>query len=134
VSSPGGRVGFVTAVGRALILRCPRCGATGVLDGWFKLKESCSVCALGLRRAPEDDEWFGGYFINLITSQSLMLVVVTGYVLLTWPAVPWTRVEVLVIAMIFVSSIVSYPFSKMIWVALEFEVSERAVAKNRRLP
>lgn len=120
-----GQVGFVTAVGRALLLRCPRCGSGGVLDGWFKLRDRCGVCALGLRRAPESDEWFGGYFINLIISQLLMLVVVIGYVIWTWPAVPWNTVEMLTIAMIFVSSILSYPFSKLVWVAVELVSTKR---------
>jgi uncharacterized protein (DUF983 family) len=118
-------VGFVTAVVRALLLKCPRCGAGGVLDGWFKLKERCGVCALGLRRAPESDEWFGGYFINLIISQLLMLVVVIGYVIWTWPAVPWNTVEMLTIVMIFISSIASYPFSKLVWVAVELVSTKR---------
>ncbi len=118
-------VGFATAVVRALLLRCPRCGAGGVLDGWFKLRERCGVCALGLRRAPDNDEWFGGYFINLIISQLLMLVVVVGYVLWSWPAVPWNTVEALTIAMIFVSSIASYPFPKLVWVAVELDSTKR---------
>jgi uncharacterized protein (DUF983 family) len=134
VSQSADRVGFVTAIGRALLLECPRCGTRGILDGWFKLKERCTVCALGMHRAPEDDEWFGGYFINLITSQLLMLLVVVGYVLWTWPAVTWARVEVLAVAMIFASAIVSYPFSKVIWVAVEFVFAERAGTQNRRRP
>lgn len=125
MNAPGEQVGLVTAVGRALLLRCPRCGAGGVLDGWFKLRERCGTCALGLRRAPDSDEWFGGYFINLIISQLLMLVVVISYVLATWPAVPWNTVEVLTIAMIFVSSIASYPFSKLVWVAVELVSTKR---------
>ena len=125
MNAPGAQVGFVTAVGRALFLRCPRCGAGGVLDGWFKLKERCGVCALGLRRAPENDEWFGGYFINLIMSQLLMLVVVIGYVIWNWPNVPWNTVEALTIGMIFVSSILSYPFSKLVWIAVELVSTKR---------
>ena len=125
MNAPSEPVGFVAAVSRALLLRCPRCGATHVLDGWFKLRERCGVCALGLRRAPENDEWFGGYFINLIMSQLLMLVVVIGYVISNWPAVPWNTVEALTIGIIFVSSIVSYPFSKLIWVAVELVSTRR---------
>jgi uncharacterized protein (DUF983 family) len=125
VSDSRAPVGFVAAVGRALLLKCPRCGAGGVLNGWFKLRDRCTVCGLGLRRAPDSDEWFGGYFINLIISQLLMLVVVIGYVIWTWPAVPWNTVEVLTIAMIFVSSILSYPFSKLVWVAVELVSTKR---------
>ena len=120
------------ALGRALLLKCPCCGARGILDGWFKLRENCGVCALDLHRAPEDDEWFGGYFVNLIASESLMIVVVVGYVLLVWPDVPGAKVEALALGMVIVSPIVSYPFSKVLWVAVEFVFAERAATKNRQ--
>jgi uncharacterized protein (DUF983 family) len=120
------RAGFVKAAGRALLLRCPRCGARGILDGWFRLKDTCPVCALGLRRAPDSDEWFGGYFVNLIASESLMLVVVIGYVLAAWPAVPWATVERLGIVMVILSPIITYPFAKVLWVGMELVFAERA--------
>jgi uncharacterized protein (DUF983 family) len=134
MNEPGVPVGFTTALGRALLLRCPRCGTSGILDGWFRLKTRCPVCALGLRRAPEDDEWFGGYFVNLITSELLMLAVVIGFVLWSWPAVAWNTVEVLGVVMVIVSPIVSYPFAKVLWVAVEFVFAERAGTTNRRRP
>jgi uncharacterized protein (DUF983 family) len=126
------RVGLMRAAGRALLLRCPRCGSGRILDGWFKLKPNCSVCGLGLRRSPEDDEWFGGYFVNLCTSELLMIVVVMAYVAAKWPAVPWDTVWVLAVVMVIVSPIVSYPFSKALWVALEFVVADRPESRSRR--
>jgi uncharacterized protein (DUF983 family) len=118
-------VSVVSAIARALTLRCPRCGARGMLAGWFKLKGSCPVCGLGLRRSPEDDEWFGGYFMNLMSSELLMLVVVIGFVLWTWPAVPWTTVEILSVVMVLLSPVISYPFAKVLWVAIEFVFAQR---------
>jgi uncharacterized protein (DUF983 family) len=126
VSGTGPRVGLVTVIARALALRCPRCGARGILAGWFKLRDACPVCALPLRRAPDADEWFGGYFINLIASELLMVFVVVGYVLATIPNVRWTTVEALGVVMVIVSPIVSYPFAKVLWVAVELEFAERA--------
>ena len=117
---------MATVVGRALLLRCPRCAARGILAGWFTLRDACPVCALPLRRAPEADEWFGGYFINLIASELLMVFVVVGYVLATIPDVKWTNVEVLGVVMVIISPIVSYPFAKVMWVAVELEFAERA--------
>jgi uncharacterized protein (DUF983 family) len=119
------QVGIATAVIRALRLRCPRCGSGGILKSWLKLKDACPVCALGLQRSPESDEWFGGYFMNLMSSELLMLVVVIGYVLLTLPAVPWTTVEILSIVMVIVSPVISYPFAKVLWVAIEFVFAQR---------
>ncbi|HXD22923.1 MAG TPA: DUF983 domain-containing protein [Gemmatimonadaceae bacterium] len=122
----GGPPGLLTITGRALTLGCPRCGARGILAGWFKLKEECPVCALALRRAPDADEWFGGYFINLILSELLMVFVVVAYVLATIPNVRWTNVEILGVVMVIVSPIVSYPFAKVFWVAVELEFAERS--------
>ncbi len=132
MTDAAGKVGVVQAVGRALQLHCPRCGSGGILAGWFALKEYCPACGLPLRRAPEDDEWFGGYFMNLMTSELLMIFVVVGYVLIKWPAVPWTTVEVLSIVMVIVSPVVSYPFSKALWIAIEFVFADRAEQRNRR--
>jgi hypothetical protein len=97
-----------------------------VLAGWFSLRDGCPVCALALRHAPDSDEWFGGYFINLIASESLMLVVVVGYVLASWPAVPWPTVEALGVVMVIVSPVISYPFAKLVWVAIEIVFADRA--------
>lgn len=119
------RVGVATVLARALTLRCPRCGARGILKGWFKLRDECPVCALGLHRSAEDDEWFGGYFMNLMSSELLMLVVVIGYVLWTWPAVRWGTVEMLSIVMVVVSPVISYPFAKTLWVAIELIFAQR---------
>lgn len=131
MNAAGGQAGFAASIGRALLLRCPRCGARGILAGWFKLKDTCPVCALGLRRAPEDDEWFGGYFVNLIASELLMIIVVLGYVIRNWPDVPWTNVEVLGVVMVIVSPIISYPFSKALWVAVELRFGARAAVRKR---
>jgi uncharacterized protein (DUF983 family) len=116
----------------ALRLRCPRCGTGGILDGWFELKKSCGRCSLSLRDAPEDDEWFGGYFMNLIASESLMIVVVLAYVWWTWPTVQWTRVEVLGIVLTIVLPVVTYPYAKALWVAVEFVFAERALTQSGR--
>jgi uncharacterized protein (DUF983 family) len=127
MSSRQSRPGLPTIAGRALTLRCPRCGSGGILAGWFRLKDECPVCALGLRRAPDADEWFGGYFINLIASELLMVFVVVGYVLSTIPNVRWGTVEILGVIMVIVSPIASYPFAKVLWVAVELEFAERSV-------
>jgi uncharacterized protein (DUF983 family) len=125
MSQPDAKPGLVTVFGRALMLRCPRCGARGILAGWFKLKDACPVCGLGLRRAPEADEWFGGYFVNLITSELLMVFVVVAYVLASIPDVQWTNVEVLSVIMVILSPVLSYPFAKVLWIAVEYRFSER---------
>ena len=126
MNASGGRLGFARPLGRALLLRCPRCGARGIVDGWFRLKDTCSVCALDLRGRPGDDDWFGGYLMNLIASELLAVAIVVAYVLWKWPSVPWTTVEVLGIGMAIASPVASYPFGQAAWVAVELVFAERA--------
>ena len=128
----GRRPGFARPLGRALLLRCPRCGARGIAAGWFRLKETCATCALDLRGRPGDDDWFGGYLMNLIASESLAVAIVVAFVLWKWPAVPWTTVEALGIVMALVLPVASYPFAQAAWVAVEFVFAERAGPPERR--
>lgn len=91
------------------------------------------MCTLDLRGRPGDDDWFGGYLMNLIASESLAVAIVVAFVLWQWPAVPWTTVEVLGIALAVALPIVSYPFSQAAWVAVELVFAERAgPPENRR--
>jgi hypothetical protein len=53
-------------------------------------------------------------------------------VLVKWPNVPWGTVEVLSVVMVIVSPVISYPFAKMLWVAIEFVFAERASTRSRR--
>ena len=48
---------FGTAFGRALRLRCPRCGKGRLFAGWFRMVPECSDCQLKYERAP-------GYFLG----------------------------------------------------------------------
>ena len=90
------------------------------------------MCALDLRRSLENDDWFGGYLMNLIASESLTVVVVVAFVLRMWPAVPWTTVEVLAVVMAIASPVVLYPFAKAAWVAVEYVFAERAAPPDHR--
>ena len=47
------------AMVRAIRLRCPRCGATPLFHGWFRMAEACALCGLRFERAQ-------GYFVGAI--------------------------------------------------------------------
>lgn len=51
------RPNLETLLGRALRLRCPRCGRGDLFLGWFTMPERCSSCAFKYERAP-------GYFLG----------------------------------------------------------------------
>jgi hypothetical protein len=46
-----------TLIGRALKLRCPRCGQAKLFSGWFTMPERCSHCSFKFEREP-------GYFLG----------------------------------------------------------------------
>lgn len=65
------RVGFWRRVGRALRLRCPRCGCGALFDGWFQMPVKCAECGLDLRREP------GFYLGSIYVNYGLTAFVVT---------------------------------------------------------
>ena len=50
---------YTTIFGRALRLRCPRCGKGKLFCGWFKMPGECSSCGLVYQREP-------GFFLGSI--------------------------------------------------------------------
>ena len=50
---------FLRLVGRAVRMRCPRCGQGAVFRGWFRTHEACSHCGATFQREP-------GFFLGAI--------------------------------------------------------------------
>jgi uncharacterized protein (DUF983 family) len=50
---------YTTIFGRALRLRCPRCGHGKLFIGWFKMPTECATCGLVYQREP-------GFFLGSI--------------------------------------------------------------------
>src|SRR5436190_24085579 len=60
-------------VARALLLRCPNCGAGGLFASWFKLRSACAVCGLVLER--EEGYFLGAMMFNLVAAETLFVAV-----------------------------------------------------------
>lgn len=76
---------------------------------------NCPHCDLGFEH--EEGYWTGAMLVNLVVTLAVFLVVFVGYMVLTWPDVPWAGLLVVVIAANVVTPIVFYPYSKTLWVA-----------------
>ena len=105
----------VRGVGRALRLRCPRCGRAPLYRGWFTMNEVCAVCDLKFERAQ-------GYFVGAIYVNYALtvLIAVGGYFVL------WTRADLsnTVQLMLWVPFCVLFPlwffrYSRALWLAVE---------------
>jgi uncharacterized protein (DUF983 family) len=103
---------------RALTLRCPECGSRGLFRHWLRLNARCPQCALKLDRA-NPDHFVGAYLVNLIIAELLFAGGLGVWVWTVWPAVPWDRIEVVAVAVMILSPLVTYPFTRTVWLAAD---------------
>ena len=106
-------------LGRALFLRCPRCGQQGLFASWFTLKDRCPNCELRLQRGEAHDYWLGGMMFNIALSEALAVLTVAIVLLATWPSVPWNAVWFGAIALMFAAPFLLYPMSRIMWLAFD---------------
>lgn len=100
---------------RALGLRCPNCGGRDVFRHWFAMRETCPTCGLSLATGNR----VGAYIFNIGAAEAVMVVVVGTIIVGRWPDPPWTFLEYLAPALMVAVPLVFYPFSKMLFVALD---------------
>jgi uncharacterized protein (DUF983 family) len=96
---------------------CGVCGSGHLFTGWFKMKERCPRCGLKFDRI--DGQWSGDVGVNTIVSFGMLLVVLLGGFLLTWPDPPMATIGILAIAVAAIVPIVFLPFSKTVWLAAD---------------
>src|SRR6185503_9249888 len=101
---------------RAARLCCPHCGAGGLRSGWIRVAPRCPRCALRTDRG-ETDYFLGAYTINLLGA----LVLAVGVALLALAHPEWSRSVVYTtgIAAIALFTLWFYPFSRLLWLALD---------------
>lgn len=112
--------------GRALLLRCPRCGGRGIMKHWLKTRERCPSCGLALERGEDSDFWLGAYAINLVIAESIAAVIGIAVLWSTWPEYTAARWVATVLAV--VMPVLFYPFSRTLWLA--WDLSFRPVEEG----
>ncbi len=117
------RSSFSRKIGRALLLRCPRCGSGGVLKTWFSLEQRCPTCNLALGRGEDSDYWLGAYAINLVIAEGLAAVIALFVLWLTWPFYTAAQVTGTVLAVLL--PILVFPFSRTLWLAWDLSFRPR---------
>ena len=122
-----------TKFGRALLLRCPRCGGHGILRGWLKLKERCPQCGLALERGENSDFWIGAYVFNLVAGEVLGIGIPIAWMIASAPHQPWTLIEVVAAVLCVALPFLFFPFSRTLWLAwdLSFRPVEPGDAVGR---
>lgn len=108
----------LTLLWRGARLRCPNCGGGPLFQRWVKMKSTCPSCHLFLDRG-EEDYFLGGYTINFVVSELLIVVGAGVGIYLSWPEVPWRLITWSLIALMVVAPIAFYPFAKTLFLATD---------------
>jgi uncharacterized protein (DUF983 family) len=105
-------------LGRALLLRCPNCGAGGLFYGFFKMKERCPNCGILLERG-ESDYFIGAYTLNLVVVEMLLALAFLIVLRVTWPNPPWAALQYGGVILSIAGAVLCYPFAKTVWLAID---------------
>jgi hypothetical protein len=82
------------------------------------MRHSCPRCHLILDRG-EPDYFLGGYVINFVTAELLIVAGGLLVLLLTWPDVPWEALKWGLVLFMVPAPVLFYPFAKTLWLATD---------------
>lgn len=119
---------------RALLRRCPNCGARGIFQSFTQLRERCPNCGMRLHRG-EADYFIGAYLLNLVVVEILFAILLAAVVIATYPRTPWTLLQWSALVLIAGGAMVCYPMSKALWLAFDLilrPISPEELAWHKR--
>lgn len=108
-----------TCLGRAVRLRCPRCGTTALFRGWFSMAEACALCGLRFERAQ-------GYFVGAIyINYAVTAILAIGGFFLLWglTALSTAAQLALLVPVVILFPLWFFRYSRSFWLALEWLIN-----------
>lgn len=114
-------ISFWRMMGRAVTLRCPRCGSRRTfLRGWFRRHDRCRTCGVKWQR--EVGFELGAVTMNTIVTFGLLTVMMTVGFIMTSPDIPVLPFVLALGATALVVPILIYPFTYTMWLAFDLAV------------
>src|SRR5918993_3431067 len=107
-------------LGRALLKRCPLCGAGHLFTRWFRMAERCPGCGYLFER--EEGFFLGAYVINLAIAQGMVILLAVVPLIVRLAGDPDASIVPFIVGGIIgavVAPMVFYPWSKTIWTAFD---------------
>ena len=118
MTAPEGFPGTPTLFWRGATLRCPRCGSGHLFRRYFTLQPDCPRCALHFER--EEGYWVGALAVNIAFVFAIFVVAFVVILVATVPEVPVGPSLAVLVPVMVVGPILFYPFSKTLWMALDY--------------
>lgn len=115
--SEGYNTDWWLGAGRALLLRCPRCGRGSVFRRFVIMNETCSACELKFDRGV--GYWLGAMMFNMGVSFGSVIVVFLLTLGIASPDPDWNVVVAVTVGAAAVIPLVFFPFSRTLWIAAE---------------
>ena len=111
-------------VRRALLLRCPVCGAGGLFGPRQRpllgLPARCPGCDLEFAR--ESGHWTGSWGLNVIVSFTLLFVVLIAGIALSYPEGPGWGLVAAALAVALVFPLLFAPWSTTLWLVIDLRL------------
>ena len=82
------------------------------------MRKICPDCLLTLDRG-EADYFLGGYTINFVVAELLIVLGGAASIFITWPDVPWRLITWTLVVLMVLAPVFFYPFAKTLWLALD---------------
>jgi hypothetical protein len=82
------------------------------------MRRTCPDCHLILDRG-EHDYFLGGYTVNFVVAELLIVVAGGLFIVFTWPEVPWELLTWSLVFLMIIAPVLFYPLSKTFWLATD---------------
>lgn len=103
---------------RGLRGRCPHCGGGPLFRRWLLMRATCPRCYLKLDRG-EADYFLGGYVVNFVAAELLIVLGAFVAAVATWPDVPWNAIRWGILLLVVPAPLLFYPVAKTLWLAID---------------
>jgi uncharacterized protein (DUF983 family) len=116
--------------GRALRLKCPRCGGAPMFSGLFQMHERCAHCELKFEREP-------GYFLGSIYFNygiSALIITVTWVVLRFGYDVPAKQLLAGLLVFLIVFQVLFFRYARALWLAMDCRLDPALYAPSPAAP
>ena len=108
-------------IGRAMLLRCPRCGSGNQFHHWVRRQAHCPGCGYSMEDRP--DFFFGAFTLNLILTLTALFFVLIFVVICEAAQIdpPMVAVMIAGLACATLLPVIAYPFTFTLWAVIDLQ-------------